>query len=122
MNFMKRYEVVVNDEVFEVSLRELKADETIEVTPQTSAVKTNDTPVAPTSNTQEGVVVSAPMSGVIMKILVKEGQNVKAGDNLFILEAMKMENEIKATQDGVIKSILVTESQQVETKQELAVM
>ena len=57
-----------------------------------------------------------------MKILVKEGQSVKAGDNLFILEAMKMENEIKATQDGVIKSILVTESQQVETKQELAVM
>ncbi|MGX7098488.1 MULTISPECIES: biotin/lipoyl-containing protein [Globicatella] len=119
---MKRYEVVVNDEVFEVSLRELKADETIEVTPQTSAAKTNDTPVASTTSNQEGVVVSAPMSGVIMKILVKEGQSVKAGDNLFILEAMKMENEIKATQDGVIKSILVTESQQVETKQELAVM
>ena len=39
---MKRYEVVVNDEVFEVSLRELQADETIEVTPQTSAVKTRD--------------------------------------------------------------------------------
>ena len=119
---MKRYEVVVNDEVFEVSLRELQADETIEVTPQTSAVKTNDTPVASTTNNQEGVVVSAPMSGVIMKILVKEGQSAKAGDNLFILEAMKMENEINATQDGVIKSILVTESQQVETRQELAVM
>lgn len=118
---MKRYEVVVNNEVYEVSLRELKADEQVAVTPQAAPAAPVAASTAPVVS-GEGFTVKAPMGGVIMSTKVKEGQAVKAGDVLFILEAMKMENEIKAAQDGVVKSILVSESQQVETNQELAII
>ncbi|HFI0463090.1 TPA: acetyl-CoA carboxylase biotin carboxyl carrier protein subunit [Streptococcus suis] len=118
---MKRYEVIVNNEVFEVTLRELEAGEQITPSPQAAAPVTAKLQTESQSSPQD-LEITAPMSGTIMKILVKEGQRVKAGDNLFILEAMKMENEIKAPKDGQVKSILVTESQQVETKQALAVL
>ena len=49
--------------------------------------------------------VSSPMPGKIVEILVKEGEEVKAGQGLIIVEAMKMENELKAPKDGVVGSI-----------------
>lgn len=60
-------------------------------------------------------VVTAPMPGKILKILVKEGEQVKTGQGLLILEAMKMENEIPAPKDGVVKKILVKEGDTVNT-------
>lgn len=59
--------------------------------------------------------VYAKMPGKIVKILVKEGDKVKAGDSLLVIEAMKMENEIKATFSGEIARIQVAEGQVVET-------
>ena len=53
----------------------------------------------------DGEPVNAPMPGNILRIDVKEGDKVKAGQTLLILEAMKMENEISAPQDGTIASI-----------------
>ena len=58
-------------------------------------------------------VVEAPMPGVILKVYVKKGDNVKRGDPLCVLVAMKMENEIRATADGVVKEILVEENAKV---------
>ena len=52
--------------------------------------------------------IKAPMPGMILSVNVKEGQEVKEGDTLLILEAMKMENAIGAPKDGVIKTINVT--------------
>lgn len=49
----------------------------------------------------------SPMPGTILKVLVKEGDEVKANQPLMVLEAMKMENEIVATQDGTIAGIHV---------------
>ena len=49
--------------------------------------------------------VSSPMPGKIVDILVKEGDAVKAGQGLIIVEAMKMENELKSPKDGVVASI-----------------
>ena len=63
----------------------------------------------------------SPMPGTILKVLVSQGQAVKAGDVLFILEAMKMENEITAEHDGTIKQILVTNGTVVNTDDVLAV-
>ncbi len=57
--------------------------------------------------------VSAPLSGTIWKILVSPNQAVKKGDTLLILEAMKMETEIKATRSGVVLNISVKESDSV---------
>lgn len=51
--------------------------------------------------------VEAPMPGLILKILVSEGDSVKAGDPVLIMEAMKMENEVSSTADGTITKIHV---------------
>ena len=54
------------------------------------------------------------MPGKVVKIIAEKGQLVKKGDNLLILEAMKMENEIKAPIDGTVKEIYVSEGQTLE--------
>src|SRR5690606_38233560 len=61
--------------------------------------------------------LKAPMPGMVLKILVKEGDEVKRWDNLLILEAMKMENMIKSPGDLLIRSIKVTSSDKVEKNQ-----
>lgn len=67
-------------------------------------------------------VVDAPMPGNIWKILVKEGQEVKSGDVLLILEAMKMENEIVAPRDGVVASLTTSEGAAVNTGDKLVIL
>jgi len=57
--------------------------------------------------------VTAPMPGLVVAVLVEEGQPVKMGDGVVILEAMKMENEIRAPRDGVVKSVRVSPGQTV---------
>ena len=61
--------------------------------------------------------LKAPMPGLVLSIDVEVGKEVKKGDALLILEAMKMENVIKSPTDGVIKSIAVKTSQAVEKNQ-----
>lgn len=61
--------------------------------------------------------IKAPMPGLVLDILVKKGQEVKSGDNLIILEAMKMENVLQAPNDGKIKSIEVKKDNSVEKNQ-----
>lgn len=58
--------------------------------------------------------LKAPMPGLIVDVLTKVGAEVKAGDGLIVLEAMKMENKLTAAQDGVIKSVNVKSSDPVE--------
>ena len=55
------------------------------------------------------ILVKAPLPGIITKILVREGDVIKKGDTLSIMEAMKMENNIDAEKGGTIKSIKVQE-------------
>ncbi|MBZ7979723.1 biotin/lipoyl-binding protein [Campylobacter sp. RM12642] len=64
--------------------------------------------------------ILASMSGNVFKVLVKAGDKVKAGQELFILEAMKMEVPIEATSDGIIDKILVKQGDNVEAMQILA--
>lgn len=63
--------------------------------------------------------LKAPMPGLVFDIVVNEGQTVKKGDALLILEAMKMENMIKSPTDGVIKSIEIKKGVAVEKNQVL---
>jgi len=67
-------------------------------------------------------VIEAQMPGYIWKILVEKGQEVKAGEPLMILVAMKMENEIKAPKDGIVEDIFITLDQTVTTGDRLAVV
>ncbi len=58
--------------------------------------------------------LKAPMPGLVLKIMVTEGAEVKKGDNLLVLEAMKMENILKSTTDGVVKKINVAQGDKIE--------
>lgn len=64
--------------------------------------------------------IKAPMPGLILDISVVEGQEIKEGDQLLVLEAMKMENAITAPRDAVIKSISITQGNTV-TKGQLLI-
>ena len=61
---------------------------------------------APQSKGGDGI--TAPLAGSVVRVLVKEGQEIAAGDVLILLEAMKMETEITAPEAGVVTSVLVT--------------
>ena len=63
--------------------------------------------------------VKAPMPGLVLKIMVAEGDEVKKGDNLFVLEAMKMENIIKSPADVVVKTVKIKPGDKVEKGQVL---
>ncbi len=66
--------------------------------------------------------IHAPMQGTILKVLVEKGQEIRAGDVLCILEAMKMENHIASTREGEITDLAIRAGQVVETGQLLAVI
>ena len=72
-----------------------------------SHVATTTAQAAAPASTSGGTPVTAPMAGNIWKVVATEGQTVAAGDVLFILEAMKMETEVKAAQAGTVRGICV---------------
>ena len=72
--------------------------------------------------TAAGEVVAAPMPGNILKVNVSQGQAVKAGDVLVVLEAMKMENEIMAPRDGSVAQVVVSKGAVVDTGAALVVL
>ena len=61
----------------------------------------------------DGVKVKSPLPGSVIKVVVAEGQAIKKGDTLLVLESMKMENPIMADQDGTVKQIVVASGQNV---------
>ena len=74
------------------------------------------------SSTVKLTEVKAPMPGMVLNVFVTDGMEVKKGDNLFTLEAMKMENIIKSTTDMVIKSVKIQPGDKVEKNQVLIVI
>jgi biotin carboxyl carrier protein len=105
------YKVVLNDKSFNISLREPGV-----IVPKKVEKKEKKVEVV------EGEAVKAMLPGVVTKIIVKEGESVKKGDTIMILEAMKMENEVKSPKDGVVKQIVVKEGDRVEVGDILAVI
>jgi biotin carboxyl carrier protein len=87
--------------------------------PESKAVKQESVPVSTVSEIGGGAKIVSPMSGVILKVLVSEGQKVEYGQKLVILEAMKMENDIVSDKPGTVKKIYVKEGDNVDTGQVL---
>ena len=109
---MKAYKVNVNGNVYEITIEVIdKADIKTPAAPAPQAAPA--APVAPASAGAQ--TVSAPMPGTILKVNVSNGQAVKKGDVLMVLEAMKMENEILAAGDGTVASVNVSAGQTVES-------
>ena len=63
--------------------------------------------------------LKAPMPGLVVSVLVEEGQNVEKGQVMLILESMKMQNELKAPRDGVVGRVRVKAGESVEQKQSM---
>ena len=71
---------------------------------------------------EEAGAVTAIMPGKIIRVLVKEGDEVQEGDVLCVLEAMKMENELRASKSGVVKEVTVEPGSDVEMGEVLVVV
>ncbi len=69
-----------------------------------------------------GGVLTAPMPGKVVKLLVKEGDKVEEGQSLLILEAMKMQNEFKSPSAGIVVKLQVAEGGTVETAQPMVTL
>ena len=69
------------------------------------------------ANAKQAGDVKAPMPGLVLNVMVQPGQKIQKGDALIVLEAMKMENILKAAADGEVKKILVKKGDKVEKNQ-----
>jgi len=101
--------VEVMPEAGNISAAPVAAAKPVAAAPSPAAPQPVSTP-APAAGAN---VVVAPIPGVIEDIKVREGDSVKSGQELLILEAMKMKNSIRATRDGKIARVLVSVGQQV---------
>lgn len=76
----------------------------------------------PSSQQQGKYILSSPMPGLVIDILVEIGDQVKKGDVLIILESMKMQNELRAPRDGIITRIQALMNGNVERKEVLLIL
>lgn len=133
---MRKFIINVNGNSYEVEVEEVTTSgaverpvpKTVSPAPQPAAQPKAAPAPQPKAEKKEIAVsqgqevVEAPMPGTILSVNVKEGDTVKSGDILLILEAMKMENEILAPRDGVVASIATSASALVNTGDKLVVL
>ena len=129
-----KYKITLNNRVYEVEveageamlLSEYEAVAPVAAAPVAAAPAAAPVAAAPVSApvaaapvaaapAGAGEAVAAPMPGTILKVNVTAGQVVKAGETLCVLEAMKMENEIKAPRDGSVSTVAVSKGSSVNT-------
>lgn len=111
---MKKYKVNVNGSLYEIEV-ELMSEEEVKKSKKQNNNKTEEPKQATPAKAGEGTNVISPMPGTILSVNIKEGDSVKKGQVLMILEAMKMENEIMASEDGTVTAVCVSGGQSVET-------
>lgn len=128
---MKKFNVTVNGTTYEVEVEEVKAAGVSHAAPvhAAPAAAPAPKPAAPAPAAAPKVAagagehsIDAPMPGKIVKLVATEGQSVKAGDVILVLEAMKMQNEIAADSDGVLKKFNVAAGQSVKAHESLAII
>lgn len=133
-----KYKVTLNGKTYEVEVEHGKAvllDEYEALAPAPAAAAAPAAPAAPVAaaapaaaapaapvNLAAGESVDAPMPGNIIRVDVKQGDAVKAGQILVILEAMKMENEIVAPKDGTVAQVVTSKGAVVDTGDPLVVI
>ncbi|MCQ2145317.1 MAG: biotin/lipoyl-binding protein [Bacteroidales bacterium] len=106
-------DVTVNGAAYQVELENAPAVAPVAAAPVAPVAAAAAAPAAPAAPAGAGVKVPSPLPGVIIEVSVKEGQAVKAGQKVAVIEAMKMENEIAATKDGTITGIHVAKGDSV---------
>ena len=130
-----KYKVTLNNRVYEVEVEEGSAmlvDEYALAAPAApapvapavvaAAPAAAPAPAAAAAPLAAGEAVKSPMPGNILKINVAQGQSVKEGDTLIVLEAMKMENDVVAPRDGTVAQVVTTKGAVVDTGAPLVVL
>lgn len=132
-----KYKVTLNGKTYEVEVEQGKAmllDEYEAIAPAApaapapAAAPVAAAPAAPAAAapaaavTAAGETVAAPMPGTVLRVEVTQGQAVKSGQLLVVLEAMKMENEILAPKDGTVAQIVAPKGSTVDTGSPLIVL
>ncbi len=127
-----KYKITLQGRTYEVEVEHGEAillDEYDAVAPTPAAVQAPLPSAAPAekqktdaSDPGEGTPVKSPLPGSVISILVKEGDAVKSGQVLMLIEAMKMENEVLAPSDGVVKKIPVSQGAMVAAGDTLIVL
>jgi len=124
---MKKYQITLKGQVYELDVEEIGGSSTpvaskTASTPAaasapsaTQAPKATPPKAAPKAAPAGAQTVVAPMPGKIMAVNVKNGDSIKRGDIICILEAMKMQNEIMATQEGTVSDVRITVGQIMST-------
>lgn len=116
---MKRYNITVNGKAYDVAVEEIGG---AAASAPVAAAPAAPAPVPAAAPVTDGTKVTAPMPGTILDIKVAVGDTVEAGKPLFVLEAMKMENDVNAPCAGKVVSVNVSKSATVETGAVLAVI
>jgi glutaconyl-CoA/methylmalonyl-CoA decarboxylase subunit gamma len=114
---LRKFKIKIDGKLFEAEVEEIGGS-----TPAAAPVAPRQaTPVAaqPATPPISGNAVIAPMPGKIVTVKVSKGQLVQAGDVVLILEAMKMEQEIKANSSGTVSDILIKDGDTVKKEQAL---
>ena len=119
---MKKYNVNVNGFAYEVEIEEVKGDgvpsnftpATPRPTPPASRPQTRPPKVEQAPVAAEGESINAPMQGKIIEVKVAAGDSVMPGQLVAVLEAMKMENDIVASEAGTVTSVAVSPGQSVD--------
>ena len=130
-----KYEVVVGDITDNIAILTVNGEEyTVEMEKQpepekkkpvvkaATAAAADDAPAASKAAVNKANAIKAPLPGVITDILVEVGQEVSAGDNVIVLEAMKMANNLQAEKGGKVTAICVTVGQSVMEDEALVVI
>ena len=122
---MKSYRITVNGNVYDVTVEETTGNGSAPVqqsaTPAPQPVKTQQAAPQPAGNAGS-IEIKSSVPGKVIAVEVSQGQAVKAGDTVVILESMKMEIPVVAPQDGTIASIAVSQENEVENGAVLATM
>lgn len=116
---MKTFRVKVNGKEYDVEIEETGAD--VERIAVANMPQTAQSAIASTPKTASAMVhrpvdgkITAPMPGTVLQVTCTNGQMVKKGDVLLVLEAMKMENEIQSPTDGKVQELKVAKGQSVD--------
>ena len=126
---IKLYKIRIGEKVYEVEVEAVSEKEgsiatskDVKNEPEEKIDEHNSAQNNISNSIENGEAINAPMQGLIVDVKVEAGQKVKAGDEIVILEAMKMENPIVASKDGTVLAVKVSKGSTVNTGDTLIIL